>query len=527
MVGFGKEFNNKKRSIIKSTNKNTDKIIHQAFLLHSQGNIKEASKNYKYCINQGINDEKIYSNYGLIQKSFGNLKQAEQLLRKAIEINPNSNTAYTNLGTILKDLKRFSEAEICHRKAIEINPNFSLAFTNLGNVLRELKKFKEAEILFRKAIQLDPKSTIAHANLGEILKSDGRLEEAKIFLLKAIEINPSFVKAFYSLSKLSFNNDDISWQKYLLSEKILSNKTEKEKIDVYFARSNILHKAKRYEESAKNLQIGNQLKLKIYPSNIEKIIGLSKLLLNKPNTEKNINSEKKYPCSIFIVGMPRSGTTLVESVISLNSKVQDLGETNIFEKAYQESIETNQQLSLTDLYLQKLKELGINSSITSNKWLYNYLYAGIIANQISNAKIIHCFRNPLDNILSITRANFSTGNSYSSSLVDCAKVYINQEKIMNIYKNRFSSSIYEMDYDVLVTNPETTIKSLIKWLGWQWNENYLSPHNNQRTVLTASDVQVRSPINPKSIGGWKNYKDMLKPAISVLSKTNRFNDLYA
>ena len=96
---------------------------------------------------------------------------------------------------------------------------------------------------------------------------------------------------------------------------------------------------------------------------------------------------------------------------------------------------------------------------------------------------------------------------------------------MNIYKNLFNSSIYEMDYDLLVTNPEPTIKSLIKWLGWQWNKNYLSPHKNQRTVLTASDVQVRSPINPKSIGGWKKYKEMLKPAIAVLSKTNRFKDL--
>ena len=75
------------------------------------------------------------------------------------------------------------------------------------------------------------------------------------------------------------------------------------------------------------------------------------------------------------------------------------------------------------------------------------------------------------------------------------------------------------------TNPEKTIKSLIKWLGWQWSENYLSPHKNKRTVLTASDVQVRSPINPKSIGGWKNYKDMLKPAISTLSKTDRFRSL--
>ena len=109
--------------------------------------------------------------------------------------------------------------------------------------------------------------------------------------------------------------------------------------------------------------------------------------------------------------MPRSGTTLVESIISLNGKVQDLGEINIFEKAYQKSIKDDQELSLTDLYFQKIKELGINYSITTNKWLYNYLYAGIIANQISNSKIIHCLRNPLDNILSIARANFSTGNS--------------------------------------------------------------------------------------------------------------------
>ena len=525
MKGFGNEYENKKQNSKTKIYKNTEKLINQAFLSHSKGNIKDAFKYYKYCIEAGVNDYRIFSNCGLILKNSGNLIQAEKLLRKAIEINPNSDSAHTNLGSILKDLKKFNEAELYHRKAIEINPNFSLAYVNLGNVLRELKKFQEAEIMLRKAIQIDPRSSIAHANLGDILKNKGQLAEAKILLRKAIEINPSLVKAFYSLSKLSFNSDDISWQKYLLSEKILEQKNEKDKIEIYFARSNVLHKEKRYEESAENLQIANQLKLKIYPSNIDTLINRSNLLLNKSNTGKNHKNEKKYPCSIFIVGMPRSGTTLVESIISLNEKVQDLGEINIFEKAYQESIKNDQELSLTDLYFQKIEELGINSSITTNKWLYNYLYAGIIANQISNSKIIHCLRNPLDNILSITRANFSTGNSYSSSLVDCTKVYINQKKVMNTYKNLFSSSIYEMDYDLLVTNPEPTIKSLIKWLGWQWNENYLSPHKNQRTVLTASDVQIRSPINPKSIGGWKNYKNMLKPAISILSKTDQFKDL--
>ena len=161
------------------------------------------------------------------------------------------------------------------------------------------------------------------------------------------------------------------------------------------------------------------------------IISRSNFLLNKVNTANNINNNEKYPSSIFIIGMPRSGTTLVESIVSLNDEVQDLGETNIFEKAYQESIKNNQQFSLTDLYFQKIKELGINSSITSNKWLYNYLYAGIIAKQ-PNSKIIHCFRNPLDNILSITRTNF--WEIHTSSLVDCTKVYINQEKLCAFIK---------------------------------------------------------------------------------------------
>jgi len=521
MLGFEKDFANKKQNI----SKNVENKILQAFLFHSQGKIKEALATYNYCIKAGVYDERIYSNYGLILKNLGNLKQAEKLLRKAIEINPNSDAAYTNLGTILKDLKKFREAELCHRKAIEINPNLSIAYINLGNVFRELKKFEKAETVLRKAIQLEPRSTIAHANLGEIFKNSGRLEEAKIFLRKAIKINPSFVKAYYSLSKLSFNSDDVSWQKYLLSEKILNKKNEKEKIEIYFARANILHKEKRYKESAKNLQIANQLKLKIYPSNIDKIITRSNLILKKLNSEKKFYNDKTYPASIFIVGMPRSGTTLVESIVSLNEAVQDLGETNIFEKAYQESLKNHQKYSLTDLYFKKIKELGINSVITTNKWLYNYIYAGIIANQISNSKIIHCFRNPLDNILSITRANFSTGNSYSSSLEDCAKVYINQDKVMNIYKDQFRSSIYDLNYELLVTNPEKIIKSLIKWLGWEWHENYLYPHKNKRTVLTASDIQVRYPISPKSIGGWKNYKDMLKPAISLLSKTDKFKDL--
>ena len=221
--------------------------------------------------------------------------------------------------------------------------------------------------------------------------------------------------------------------------------------------------------------------------------------------------------------MPRSGSTLIESIISVNNKVIDLGEINILERSFKQWKENKMINDLVDFYMQTIKKFQFN--ITTNKYLYNYQYAGIISKYIPNSKIIHCYRNPLDNILSIYRANFAKGNEYSSSLIDSAKVYLNQETVMNEYKKRFKAKIYDINYDSLVTNPNKEIKSLISWLGWKWEDQYLSPHLNPRSISTASNVQVRSPINSKSIKGWKNYKEMLKPAMDIITQDNKYKDL--
>ena len=223
--------------------------------------------------------------------------------------------------------------------------------------------------------------------------------------------------------------------------------------------------------------------------------------------------------------MPRSGSTLLESILSINKNVDDLGEINFLEESFIEQKEIDQKLTLAELYWKKANNHKNKLTTTTNKFLYNYQYTGIIASRIPNIKIIHCYRNPLDNILSIHRAHFGRGNEYSSSLVDCARVYLDQEEIMSKYKNKFRSKIYDLNYDSLVSNPNKEIKSLINWLGWEWKESYLSPHLNPRSVSTASNVQVRSPINSKSIGGWKNYKDMLRPAIQILTQTDKYRDI--
>jgi len=197
---------------------------------------------------------------------------------------------------------------------------------------------------------------------------------------------------------------------------------------------------------------------------------------------------------------------------------------NCFEKSYREYKQSQKQINLCEIYLKKL-EITDNKTTTTNKWLFNYQYAGIIAKAIPNAKIIHCYRNPLDNILSTYRAHFATGNNFSSSLVDSAEVYSDQDEIMQTYKKEFKNHIYSLNYDELVTHPSKEIKSLICWLGWNWNDLYLSPHLNNRKVSTRSNVQVRSPINTKSLGGWKNYKEMLRPAMEIITKKNKYKDL--
>jgi len=283
--------------------------------------------------------------------------------------------------------------------------------------------------------------------------------------------------------------------------------------------------SRNFSESSKFLQLANNLKNDLNPINYENFLKKSRTLLLE--TDKKILKKielKNSSENIFIVGMPRCGSTLLESIISMNKKVCALGEINILEESYLEYKESKKKKRIDELYIEKVnKKTQLN--ITTNKWLYNYRYAGIICDEIPNSKIIHCYRNPLDNILSLYRAHFTKGNQYSSSLVNCAKVYLEQEKIMSIYKNKFQSKIYNLNYDLLVSNPDKEIKSLISWLGWQWKDLYLSPHQNTRAIATRSSVEVRSPINSKSIGGWKNYRKMLKPALEILTQSEKYRKL--
>ena len=212
--------------------------------------------------------------------------------------------------------------------------------------------------------------------------------------------------------------------------------------------------------------------------------------------------------------MPRCGSTLLESILSLNPEVQDLGEVCFLEESLQK---TDDLIEVENLYSEKVKLINSEKKIFTDKNLFNFLYCPVIYNFFPNSRIIHCTRNPLDNILSIYRTNF-LNQSFSSSLSYIADLYLFQMKLMNENKDKFGSIIYSYDHDKVVHNPEVSIKNLINWLDWKWSDKYLSPQKSKRSVFTASSVQVRKKINSYSSGYWKNYEDLLKP-ISKLFPT--------
>ena len=287
MAGFGDHKKSQKK--IKKNLKDNyfkEQIIQNAFRFHKEGNLSEAIKYYKSFVNKGFEDKRVFSNYSLILIRLGKLKEAEFLTRKALQLDPNYAIAHSNLGGILKELGNLKEAELSTRKALQLNPNIVMANMNLGGMLIDFGNLKEAEFFTRKALELNPKLADAYSNLGLILRDLGKLKEAELSILRAIELNPNLAIAYFNISTLKYSNKNKKWQETLFSENFLDNKSKKDQVDIYFARANILHNEKKYQESSRCLKLANQFKLDIKKSNSHYLINKSKSLLIETDKKK-------------------------------------------------------------------------------------------------------------------------------------------------------------------------------------------------------------------------------------------------
>ena len=290
-----------------------------------------------------------------------------------------------------------------------------------------------------------------------------------------------------------------------------------------FALSNCFHKSKDHNSASKCLQLANKNRLIASP--------LAPMLLQEialsishfdPSDTKSANSNSGNG-RIFIVGVPRSGSTLLETILSMNPEIKDLGESRSLKKAIAKFQIQKQRhpdyQNLNEIYSHIEPLDNSKYTYTIDKQLYNFIHIDHIATYMPAAKIIHCRRNPMDNILSMFRSNLSAGNNYTASLEDSAKVLIAQEQVMQNHKKRHPEKIFTFDYDKFVNAPEANLRKLLGWLDLDFHESYLHPEKSKRSVITASVMQARKPISNKSVGGWKNYETLLKPAFEIIQES--------
>jgi tetratricopeptide (TPR) repeat protein len=498
-----------------------------SIVLKKTGKISESLTAYKKVVEITPHDALAHYNLGNTYRETAKFSQAEESYKKAISLKPDFPEAYYNLGIVSKNNFRLEAAEKYYKQAIHLKPNFAEAYNNLGTIVENLGKLSESEIYYKKAIDLNPKYAEAYNNLGTNLEQQGKLEDAQINYEKAILINPGLANAHRQLSLIKkYDRYD---EHYHLLEKLYKNKniSDEQRCHINFSLAKIHEDLENYEKAFKNLSEGNYIQKKLLKYNIEIDIKLfNQVKLSFQNIKKNtlkIQKNKSDLTPIFIIGMPRSGTTLVEQIISSHSKVTGLGELPFISQFGYSITKGLLEFSGESIskfrndYLEKLKSLANGNFIITDKMPQNFLYTGLIAATFPEAKILHVKRNAA----AVCWANYkqwfrSNELGYSYSIDDIVEYHRLYEDLMKFWNKVLNNKIYEVDYEALTIDHENEIKKLINHLDLSWEEKCLFPEKNKRSISTASNIQIREKIYKGSSQQWKKYKPFLSGALDYL-----------
>jgi tetratricopeptide (TPR) repeat protein len=519
--------------------------------LQDLGLMDEAVISYEKAIASNPEHATAHNNLGNIFKELKQLDEAVKSYGKVIDINPDFPDAHYNLGNSLRELGQFETAIKSYEKVITINPEFSEAHYNLGNSLRELGQLETAIKSYEKAVTINPDYHEAYFNLGSSFQQLGKLDDAIKHYEKAIAIRPNYAAAYYKLSylkKYTASDPEIAKMQSLLSS---DNITQLSRINLCFALAKVNENLDNQDELFKYLHEGNRLHKQESNSNYsfdkkKNFFEIIKEIFNKnpPNIEQSPSFETSTLKPIFIVGMPRSGSTLVEQIMSSHHAVHGAGEFQDFRKILGSIVGNNLTkgseiastsignkkmnlsnnyslpetafLSLRNQYLDVLSNLNVPESVITDKSLLNFRYIGFILTAFPEAKIVHMKRDARAicwSIYSIYLRGFDFGNDFE----DLAGFYGLYIDIMDYWHQLFPGQIYDICYEDLTTNQEEETRKLLQYCELDWDKNCLNFHKNKRAVKTASAKQVRKKMYQGSSEAWKKYESHLKPLIKALS----------
>ena len=465
---------------------------------------------------------------GLAFQGSGKFQASLNCFNRAIDLKMNNFSAMNNLANSLKALSRMEAAEAMYLKALKINPKYIHALNNYANLKQQIGDFDKAIELYKKALTVDPNQTSVLFSLSSSYQEVGEFENAKKYAKKILEIDPNNTVAHKFISGFTdYKNDKDHLDEM---EKLIKkeNLTNEQIIDLSFALGKAYEDKGNYEESFKNLETGNKLKKDKSFYDIEKHGKLFKNVIKTfENLDLNLFKKKssKKPI-IFICGMPRSGTTLVEQIIASHKDVVGAGELiylqHTIEKNFIEDFKINKQKILDlgladhnipqDQYFELLNIHKFDDKIITDKAPQNFRWIGFMKIFFPNCKIIHCNRNSKDNCLSLYKNNFaSTVMDWSYSQKDIADYYNLYNELINFWNKKLPGDIYDANYENIIQNKEVEIKKLIQFCGLDWDPSCLNHHKSKKTpISTVSVVQARKPIYTSSMNSNDKYSKHLK-----------------
>ena len=487
-----------------------------------KGEFDNAIQCFKKALFLKPNYAEAYNNMGVSNQSVGEYKLAISQFEKAIDLKNDYVDAFINKGSALKFLGDIVASVQTFKEALKIDPGSYDAYFFMGLSLRHNGSFEEAIKCFEKTIKIKPDHFDSYNYLGNSLKSIGQTKKAIHVFEKALTLKEDLFEIHRHLAFAKEYNGSESQIEKLLDLRDQPDLSDVDHINISFTLGKIYEDLEKFDHSFRFIAEGNRLRKKELHYAIEDDIELFNSIKNrfKNKDEEQLVQNKIYDIKkitpIFIVGMPRSGTTLIEQIVSSHSKVHGAGELNFLGKGVEINNLVNKDFTddtlhkLRTFYFNQLEDLTFKESFVTDKMPLNFRWCGFILKAIPEAKIIHVSRDRMATCFSLFKSYFSsTGNRYAYDLKDIDAYYNLYLNLMKFWKLRFPRNIHEINYETLTEAPEKEIRKLITVIGLEWEDSCLDFHKNKRPVMTLSKSQVREKLYQGSSQQWKNYEPYL------------------
>ena len=509
---------------------------HLGLLQYEQGDLAAALSSCQRALQLDPDNPDVINNLANVCAASGQKEQAEKLLRRAVERAPGRADIQVNLGNVLIDLGRFDEAARCFRRAVEIQPGMARAHFGLATSLRLSGDVVGAIERYRDAVR-SPSAQPAYWNdLGTALRALGRLTEAAEAFRQAVAIDPDFADAYRNLANCRQLTADEANLERLVTLVENPRRPPEERVTAGFALGKALDDADRYDAAFAAYERANKSYRELRwtagdrfdPDALRRQVDETIAAYTPAFFAAAAGWGAPSDLPVFVVGMPRSGTSLVEQIAASHSRVfgagelKDVGKLSIGLGAAAAHVDPPEIRRQADAHLDRLGILGPGADRVIDKLPDNVFQLGLIATLFPSARVVFCDRDPRDIALSCFFQKFAAGElTFSYDLADIGTRQRETARLMAHWHRVLPLRMLNMSYEDLVSDPEGQSRRLIDFLGLAWEPACLDFYNTQRTVLTASSWQVRQPLYTRSVGRWRQYEPHLGPLLDVLDGAKR------